>query len=264
MHVSALTVYPIKSCAGISVTRWPLERRGLRHDRSFMVVDGEGTFLTQREHPALALVHPQIDDDRLTIHAPGRSPVAIDLTATGSTRTDVTLWEFTGTAVDAGDEAAALFTDHLGTAVRLVAMPADLPREADPDYAGAGHPVGFADGFPLLVTNEASLADLNGRMADALPMQRFRPNIVVADAPAYAEDNWRTVRVGAIDVDVVKACARCTITTVDPDTGTRDGGEPLRTLGTYRRGERGVLFGQNAVPRSTGVVQIGDPIEVLR
>ena len=249
-----------------------------------MVVDGEGTFLTQREHPALALVHPQIDDDRLTIHAPGRSPVAIDLTAIGSAGTDVTLWEFTGTAVDAGDEAASLFTDHLGTAVRLVAMPADLPREADPDYAGAGHPVGFADGFPLLVTSEASLADLNGRMADALPMQRFRPNIVVADAPAYAEDNWRTVRVGDIDVDVVKACARCTITTVDPDTGTRDGGEP--PMNSYRPASaRPCSIGAawavesgsrrtpppgstpriepSAVPRSTGVVQIGDPIEVL-
>lgn len=263
MHVSALAVYPIKSCTGIDVTSWPVDERGLRHDRSFMVVDRDGTFLTQREYPALALVHPEIVDANLVVHAPGLPPVTVDLTATGAATTEVTVWEFSGAAVDAGDEAAALFSDHLGTGVRLVAMPADLPREADPDYAGPGHPVGFADGFPLLLTNEASLADLNARMPRALPMRRFRPNIVVTGAPAYAEDDWTTIRAGAIDLDVVKACARCTITTVDPATGTRDGGEPLRTLGTYRRGERGVLFGQNAVPLTTGVISVGDPVTAV-
>lgn len=262
MQVSALTVYPVKSCAGIDVTSWPLDLRGLRHDRSFMVVDADGTFLTQREFPRLALVQPRVDAGRLTVTAPGHQPVTVDLHPRGAER-PVTVWEFSGSAVDVGEDAARLFSRHLGVSVRLVAVPPEWRREADPHYAGSGDPIGFADGFPLLLTNESSLADLNARMEAPLPMRRFRPNLVVSGAPAYAEDDWHSVKVGGLDIDVVKACARCTITTVDPQTGLRSGAEPLRTLGTYRRGERGVLFGQNAVPKNQGLISVGDPVSVI-
>lgn len=262
MHVSQLVLYPVKSCAGLPVTCWPLELTGLRHDRSFMVVDPEGRFLTQREEPSLARVRPVLSDAALTLHTPFGSPVTLPLRPVGRPRT-VTVWEHTGTAVDTGDEAAELLSSHLGRPVRLVAAGPELRRTVPGKQVTADHPVTFADGFPLLLTGESSLADLNSRLRKPLPMARFRPNIVVSAAAPYAEDGWAHIRVGQIDIDVVKPCARCTITTVDPATGRRDGGEPLATLGTYRRGERGVLFGQNAVPRITGEISVGDPVRVL-
>ncbi|MFN8125332.1 MAG: MOSC domain-containing protein [Candidatus Nanopelagicales bacterium] len=261
MHLSALWVYPLKSCAGVAVDRWPLDADGLRYDRSWMVVDPDGEFLTQREEPRLALARPRWSGDGWDVDVAGEDRFQLPLRVSGPT-VPATVWGHTGPAVDAGDLPAAALSRLLDRPVRLVGLADDHDRRADPGYGADEAPVGFSDGFPLLVSTDASLADLNRRLPTPLPMRRFRPNLVISGSSPWAEDDWRRVVVGAATLDVVKPCSRCTITTVDPDRGVRDGGEPLRTLGTFRRGERGVIFGQNAVPRSTATVAVGDPVTV--
>ncbi len=261
MHLSGLSVYPLKSCAGIAAQEWPLDGRGLQHDRSFMVVDAiTGAFLTQREEPSLALVRPRIRDDAVSVTTPDGS-VEVPLAAEGTPR-EVTVWEHRGPATDCGDGAAALLSSHLGRSVRLVGLAQQHERPADVSHAGPGVQVAFSDGYPLLITSEASLADLNRRLARPLPMNRFRPNLVIAGAPPFAEDGWRRIVISGIAIDPVKPCTRCRITTVDQATGRRDDGEPLRTLGTFRRGPKGVLFGQNAVHRTGGTLRVGDQVQL--
>jgi len=259
MHLSGLHLYPVKSCAGLAVASWPLDARGLAGDRSFMVVDAAtGRFLSQREEPSLALVRPEWRGEDLALSTPGGS-VLVSRRPTGPARA-VAVWEHVGPARDCGRDAAALLSDHLGRAVALVGLHPAHGRRADPAIAGPEVEVGFSDGYPLLVVGEASRGALNARLGRPLPMDRFRPNLVIAGAHPFAEDGWRRIRVGGIPIDLVKPCTRCSITTVDQATGRRDGAEPLRTLGVFRRGERGVLFGQNAVHRAVGELRVGDPV----
>jgi uncharacterized protein YcbX len=259
-----LRVHPVKSCGGIPVTEWELDRFGLALDRAFMVVDADrGLFLTQREEPRLALVAPRIAGAELVLAAAGAGEVAIDLARTEGPRREVEVWRHRGLAVDQGETAAEWLSELLGRALRLVRIPPDHARLVNPERSPEPAHTAFSDGYPLLVLSRASLGDLNGRLPAALAIERFRPNLVIEGAEPYAEDGWRRIRIGAIELDVVKPCDRCGITTVDPATGARDGREPLRTLNRYRRRDGAVWFGQNAVHRGTGKLAAGMPIEVL-
>jgi hypothetical protein len=266
-RVMALYHYPIKSCAGTALDVAALDARGIVHDREFMLVDAaNGRFLTQRELPRMALVTPRLDDGAgtmLTVSAPDAPPLSVPVRATGPT-CEVIVWRDGCRAVDQGDEIARWFAAFLGVACRLVRMADGHERTVDPAYAtSARDQVGFADGYPLLLISEESLADLNARLAEPLPMNRFRPNIVVAGVGgSFAEDGWSRVRIGETVFHIVKACARCAITTTDQRTATV-GKEPLTTLATYRRGERGVLFGQNLIHEGPGSIRRGDRVEVL-
>lgn len=260
MQLAGLTVFPVKSCAGVPVDEWPVGAAGLDGDRVAMVVDAaSGEFLTQRTEPALALVRPHLVAGGIRLNTPAGSA---DIRWADGQQRQVAVWGWTGAAVDCGDAAADLLSDHLQRQVRLVRTAAGHDRAADAE-AGHGVPVRFSDGFPLLVASAASLADLNTRLPEPLPMDRFRPNLVVSGAPPWAEDGWARLLVGDVPVDCVKPCTRCTITTVDQRTGLRDGGEPLRTLRTFRRGPAGVLFAVNAVAREPGRLRVGDPVTVL-
>lgn len=250
MHISGLYRYPIKSGAAEALDLIDLDQWGLVGDREYMVVDADNVFLTQREAPLLAVVRLESTDVVTPI---GRAAVQPGLNR------EVTVWSFTGPAIDCGDEVAQLLSDFLGRACRLVRTAVGHARRSDDDRAG----VGFADGYPLLLISEASLADLNTRLPQPLPMDRFRPNIVVSGTRPYEEDEWRRVRLGEVDAEVVKPCARCAITRVDQRTGIRGDGEPLRTLGTFRKAKGGVLFGQNVVHDQWGTLRVGDPIEVI-
>lgn len=259
MHLADLLVYPVKSAAGMSVTEWPVTAQGLHLDRSFMVVDAQsGEFLTQRQLPAMALIRPSLADDQLHLQTPGGA-ASVRLEELGQQRS-IQVWEHAGPARDCGDPPAELLSDLLGSAVRLVGLDPSHDRQADAEHAGPGVPVSFSDGYPLLVIGQASLADLNARLPQPLPMNRFRPNLVLGGTEAFAEDAWPRITVGSIPIDLVKPCTRCAITTVDQATGQRAGAEPLRALGTFRRSEKGVMFGQNAVPRGVGVLRVGDSI----
>jgi len=240
------------------VDAWDLDQFGLQYDRRWMVVDQGGRLVTQREHPRLALLRPALDADRLTVNAPGAAPLVLPLHPTESVVVRVTVWHDVCDAIWLGPGPAAWFSGVLGAPVELVYMPDATVRPTDPAYA-VGHRVSFADGFPLLLLSEESLADLNSRLTQPLPMNRFRPNLVIVGGDPYAEDRLRRFEIGGIGFRVVKPCGRCVVTTTDQETAER-GVEPLRTLATYRRLEGEVMFGQNVVHRGTGRLRVGAPL----
>lgn len=230
-----------------------------------MIVDGEGRFLSQREQPKLATVSAAIEGANLVLSA-AHSQIAVATPAADAPRVAVTLWKQQVEGHAAPAEADAWLRDFLGIPCRLV-WQGGLPREVAPKYSAPGTHASYADGFPLLVTVVESLDDLNRRMAAPLPMNRFRPNIVIAGALPWAEDGWKRLRIGSVEIEIAKPCTRCIVTTTDQRTGARDGGEPLKTLKAFRllRGPdlTGVVFGQNAVPNGTGVLKAGDAVEVI-
>lgn len=248
-HIASLHVYPVKSCRGIDLQRSRVTATGLEWDRRWMIVDGAGRFVTQRENARLAAIATAIGGS-LRLTADGLPALIVDPEHGGPER-PVRIWSETVTGVDAGKEASDWLLAALGTPLHLVRVVASKLRDADSMYAGPGrHPVTFTDGYPILMISRASLEDLNRRLPSPLPMNRFRPNIVIEDVPAYAEDARTEFRFGAVTLRGVKHCTRCSITTTDQETCARDADqEPLRTLKTYRydRALRGVVFGQNCV-----------------
>lgn len=264
INLADIRIFPVKSLrGGQQATAW-VEPWGLAGDRRWMIVDGAGRFLTQREWPRMALIRAHYDGAGLLLETDGRAPLGVDIPA-GGARRDVVIWRDTITAADAGDAAALWLGEVLGTVCRLVFLADPRARRLNPTYAVGDDVVSLADGFPLLLASAPSLADLNARLAAPIPMLRFRPNLVVSGAAAWAEDAWRRIRIGVVVFRVAKPCDRCVITTIDPETGARpDPVEPIRTLGTFRRDRRGgVMFGQNLVPEGSGEVRVGDAIEVL-
>jgi uncharacterized protein YcbX len=262
-RLASLHVYPIKGAAGISPREWEVDRRGLRYDRRWMLVEPSGEFLTQREVPELALVRPRIEPPHLVVEAPAMTELRLPLHPMGGRRKRVRIWNDRVEALLPDQRADQWFTDYLGTPTGLAWLPEEADRPVDRAYAEAAHQVSFADGFPFLVIGQESLDDLNRRLAVPLPMNRFRPNLVVAGAEPFAEDDWRRVRIGELELDVVKPCARCVVTTTDQQTAER-GVEPLRTLATYRRIDGKVVFGQNALHDRPGRLAQGDRVTVMQ
>jgi uncharacterized protein YcbX len=258
--VQQLVIYPVKSCRGIAVESWDLDARGLRHDRRFMVVTSGGTFLTQRELPALCQIATSLDlaEQQLLLRRAGHGEIAVPLAPDGGAPIAVRIWGETVDARIVSSDVDAWLCAALGAPVRLVYFPDATHRATEAAY-GEGFETGFADGFPVLILGQASLDDLNARLATPVPMDRFRPNVVVAGGAPFAEDAWRDVRCGDVTLRVVKPCDRCVITTTDQDTMAR-GPEPLRTLATFRRDDGKVLFGQNAVVIRGGRIRVGDGV----
>jgi hypothetical protein len=258
--VSDLLVYPVKGCAGYSVTAAPVDRTGLRGDRMMMLVDDDGVFLSQRKVPAMAALRPSLVDSSLVIG--GESfPVVVD-----GPRVPVVVHKWQGFGIDQGDAAAAYFSDALGKSVRLMRTPPDLHRESGGQTAGL---VGYADAHAVLMTSLSSLDGLNERIlergAEPVPMNRFRPNIVASGWPEpHTEDRVRRAVIGDVELGYAKDCVRCAVPMVDQETGLRDGPEPTRTLATYRRDpDGGVTFGMKAAVVATGTMAVGDKIDVL-
>lgn len=261
--LSAIYIYPVKSCRGIAMSTAQLDDWGLQFDRNWMVVNETGRFLSQRELPQMALIETAIGAESLQLSAPGQSGLEVPLAPyPGETRT-VEVWGDQTPAIDQGEAAAAWLSQALGQTVRLVRIGAGYSRPVKPVQPAANQ-VSFADGYPLLLISEASLADLNQRLPESLPMNRFRPNLVVSGCEAYAEDHWQQIRINEVIFSLVSACERCAITTTDQATGSRSGPEPLKTLATYRRNSGGVIFGQNLVHQNHGAVSSGSPVEVLQ
>jgi uncharacterized protein len=261
--VSSLIYYPIKACRGIEVKSSCVERMGLEHDRRMMVVTPEGEFLTQREYPRLALVSPQVQNGTLDLSAPDYDSIQVGLQTSG-TPWQVNVWKSKGVhAIDQGEEAAAWFSDWLGTPVRLVHFADGYKRPINEQYAvNDDDHTGFADGYPILLTSEEGLEDLNSRLEAPLPMNRFRPNLVVKGCEPFAEDTWNRIRIGDVTLAVVKPCARCEVTTIDKETLERSK-EPLKTLGKYRKHALGAIFGQNVIPLNEGQIELGMNVTVL-
>lgn len=267
--VTGIRRYPVKSCRGEDLISAAVEPWGLSGDRRCMVVDGDGRFVTARDVRGLLLVVPRLVDDGLELTSPGLPPLHVLRPGPGAERLTVQVWSSRVEAALAAGTGAWL-TEALGTPARLVHLDDPTLRPTDPVFSRPEDRVSFADGYPLLLATEDSLAALNGLVADGprahegpLTMTRFRPNLVVAGAPAWAEDGWRRIRVGAAVFRVVKGCARCVLTTVDPVTAQR-GAEPIATLARYRRWDGRTWFAVNLVPESAGAtVRWGDEVEVL-
>jgi uncharacterized protein YcbX len=259
--ISALHIYPVKSLAGIPVAEAEVTGRGLRHDRRFMVVDPLGEFFTQRDFPKMATVWTEIVDGKLRLAGPDAGEVELDAEPEDGEPMQVRVWNSNGVeAIVPSPVADQWLSDYLGTHCRLVYMPGHSRRAVNPAYGGE-NVVSFADGYPFLVTNEASLADLNGRLSRPVPMNRFRPNLVVKGAGAFAEDGWSEFRVGESVFRMAKPCGRCQVTTTDQATGEVAGPEPLSVLTQYRDSkEFGARFGMNAVAVSGTVVRVGDVV----
>jgi uncharacterized protein YcbX len=260
--VTTLRIHPIKGTAATHVASAEVTRRGLRDDRRWMFIDANARFVSQREHARLALVRPTIDGDVMTIEAPSMPPLRVPRTIEDGGRHDVVIWKSTCAAVSAGPEAAAWASAYLGAPSDLVHMPESTERAVNPDYGRAGDIASFADGYPILVASTSSLDDLNARMAAPLPMERFRPNVVVSGAPAWDEDAWTRVAIGGVPMRTVKGCDRCVVTTTDQRTAER-GVEPLRTLATFRQRDNKVYFAVNAIPDALGELRVGDELTVL-
>jgi uncharacterized protein YcbX len=261
VELSAIHLYPIKGAAGIALGECEVDGRGLAGDRRYMLVGPDGKFLSQRTVRRLALVRPRFEGDAIVVEAPDAAALWVPRDPEAGPRSSVTVWRSTVDALDAGPDAAAWFTAVLGTPARLVYMPDDSERLSDPFGDARTSLVGFADGYPFLLANESSLADLQSRAAARVPMDRFRPNLVVRGAPPWAEDDWRVLRIGEIEFDVVKGCERCSVTTVDQRTG-EVGKEPLATLAKFRAWDGKVWFASNLVHRGIGRLRVGDRIAV--
>ena len=271
MRVSGLFLYPVKSCRGLSVPSAELDDYGFVGDRRFMVVtEVDGMFLTQRTHPRMALIETALTPDTLILSTPKHGsvsvPCASSLTPHASIQSRVTVWKSTVSADDCGDEPAEWLSNFLGLPLRLVRMGGSFQRPIVKPTAQPGDVVSFADGYPFLVLSEASLADLNSRLKEPLPMNRFRPNLVVAGCDAFAEDAWTKVRIGDVVFRNAGPCARCPITTTDQLTA-ECGKEPLKTLATYRRDPddpTDVNFGVNLIHETKrGTVRAGAPVDLI-
>ena len=248
LTLSGLVVYPIKSAGGIPAETWEVDDFGLRHDRRWMLVDGRGRMISQRTHPRLALARPAIEGEHLVVRAGDQAPLVLPLRPAPAVSASVTIWNDRCEALWQGEAAARWFSDLLRAEVSLVYMPETTWRPADPRRAPAASRVSFADAFPFLLLSEESLGDLNRRMATPLPMNRFRPNVVIDGLDPFDEDHVGTIGVGGVVLRLVKPCTRCRVTTTDQATA-RVGVEPLPTLGEFRMDRKldGVTFGVNAV-----------------
>jgi hypothetical protein len=261
VRLSGIYIYPIKSTGGIPLKTAQVEQRGFQYDRRWMLVDETGKFLTQRQFPRMALITVELVGGQLIVNAPNRESITIPLHWESRDRISVQVWRDVCDAVPLGEEVNRWFSDFLELSCQLVYMDESTFRPVNPSYATNNEQVSFADGFPFLLISEASLQDLNQRLDEPVPMNRFRPNLVVSGCEAFAEDDWREIHIGSISFRVVKPCSRCSITTVEQTTGIR-GKEPLLTLAQYRRRSGEIFFGQNLISGELGTLQIGDVVKI--
>jgi uncharacterized protein YcbX len=289
MHISEINIYPIKSLKGISLENSHVEKRGLRYDRRWMLVDPDGMFFTQREVPQMATVTVDVLNGGLGVSAEGYGSLEIPFEPDRGERESVTVWDSTFVAETYLGPMNEWFSEVLSKKCKLVRMPDNGTRHVNERFDQGEDTMSFADGYPLLLIGEGSLAEVNERLHDIyhdeeygeklpLPMNRFRPNLVVQGSDPFEEDGWSKIRVGEAIFRVPKPCARCVMTTVDQVRGEFDGKEPLKTIASFRmakvafpntfevlgQGPTAVLFGENLIPDNPGAsIKLGDEIEVL-
>ena len=261
--VSALYSYPVKSLRGHTQQRATVTAWGPDGDRRWMLVDELGQFVTQRQLPEMCRIGAVYRGDGVYLWHLSNPRVDIHVsTASAQTPCNVTVWEDRCTALDAGDAAAAWLSHQLGRPLRLCFIPDSSHRQVSRQFAEDGDRLGFADGFPFLLCNEASLQHLSSALGRDLEMQRFRPNIVISGAPPFAEDRWRRILIAGVEFDLVKPCARCAIPTVNLADASREP-DVFRVLKNHRQRDGEVFFGQNMIHRSQGQIQLGDAVAVL-
>ena len=277
MKITGIFIHPIKSCQRIALNEAEVTPKGFVRDREFMLVDENHKFMTQRQYPHLAKIKVEIDNEKLvlSVNSDRVEPFILNSSLTGE-MLEVNVWRDQTMAIDQGDEVAQWFQKVLqlpiGKNCRLVRQSPEYIRPVNPKYATQeSDRVSFADGYPFLLTNTASLDNLNQRIKANYPddqldfsMIRFRPNLVIETDQPFIEDTWKWIQIGEIKFAVVKPCDRCNIITTDQATGEiNQFTEPLKTLSTFRRQPGGIMFGQNMIPQNTGSIRINDDVKVL-
>jgi uncharacterized protein YcbX len=266
LTISGLYIYPIKSLGGISVDASTVTPRGLQHDRRWMLVDANNRFLTQREFPEMALLQPEFDQDGLRVHHKNFTGISLFIPYTSlpnAPTKNVQVWDDVCEAQVADNEVNRWFSEVVKRHCQLVYMPETTNRLVDPGQVNSGEITSFSDAYPILLIGQASLDDLNSRLAEPLPMNRFRPNIVFRNGEPFEEDRFEEFSINTISFFGVKLCSRCVLTTINQTDVTR-GKEPLKTLATYRMKNSKIYFGQNLLHSGTGEIKIGDSIEVRK
>ena len=262
MVLSEIWIYPIKSARGIALQKVPLDLSGPVPDRRWMLVDHDGLFLSQRRLPRMALLSPRLEGERIVVEAPNMPPLTIPSWSGQGEWVSVRLWRDKLQLPHPDPGCSEWFSAFLGESCRLVHLPDTVLRGVEPPHDTPRFRVSLADGYPLLLVSHASLDMLNERLPTPVSMERFRPNLVISGANAHEEDGWRRLRIGDVEVAVIKPCARCSIVLVDPSTA-EPGIEPLRTLSRYRSKQQKVFFAQNALVLTPGLLRVGLPVEVL-
>lgn len=262
-YLHSISIYPIKSMRGQDIAASLVERMGLQHDRRLMVVDAQGDFITQREFAGMALIDAHVNGSDMHLAAPGMPGMAFPLRQSGVTES-VNIWKSRFVAaVDQGAQAAEWLSEYLKMNVHLVHIASGYKRKVSHDHAiFEDDHVGFADGYPILVVSQASLDDLNGRLPGPVAMNRFRPNLVIGGCEPFAEDQWKRIRVGEVELALVKPCARCQMPNIEQETGLITK-ETIATLSEYRRFDGKIMFGVNAIPIHTGAIQRGARVDIL-
>ncbi len=259
-----ISIYPIKSCSGIKLNSSEVEDRGFPLDRRWLLVEENGTFISQRSTPKLGQIKISHLEDNLLVSCVGKESLTLEIKSSLSTQIETHIWKDTVQGNWISTDCDAWFSDILGRSVRLVHMSRDVHRPLEKSYlpSNRSFEVSFADGYPYLLTNQASLDDLNGRLNQPIPMDRFRSNLIVSGFAAFAEDRWKRMRIGKVEFLVVKPSARCVVTTIDQKSGIASR-EPLKTLATYRKQEGKVMFGMNLIALGSGNVRVGDEVSIL-
>ncbi len=264
LTLTEIRIYPIKSLGGIALGKAQVRKKGLQHDRRWMLIDERGVAMTQRDFHEMALFKPRIDGQQMTIEYTRDGQVIssarcnVSNPASGDKIT-AQVWADAVSVLEVDRVLSQWFSDHLRVNCRLVAFPEKNPRAVDPRYAVGNDHVSLADAYPFLMIGQASLDDLNSRLDTPVPMNRFRPNFVFTGGTAFAEDSWRELTIGQLKFVAVKKSARCNLPTVNQDTAVT-GPEPLRTLSKYRKVGNNVYFGQNLITLDEGMVAVGDVI----
>ena len=259
MQLSHLFVHPMKSARGIAYSRAYASMQGLLHDREWLLVTAEGRFLTAREYPRMLLIETELIPGGMLLKAPGQSPI-MAMTQVYTQPVATAVWKDEFDALHGDTQVDAWFSQYMGISCQLLWLGMQSRRL----LKTANTPMSFADGYPYLLVNQASLDALNQELAAPVSLQHFRPNLVISGALPYEEDDWSVIRIGEIVFDVAKPCTRCQMTTADPLTGTfSNDNEPMRTLIRTRQLAEGICFGINLLARNEGMVQVSDEMEVL-
>ncbi|MES2429417.1 MAG: MOSC N-terminal beta barrel domain-containing protein [Bacteroidota bacterium] len=264
MQVSQLFIYPIKSLGGISISSAELTDRGFKYDRRWMLIDQKNNFLTQREHPQMSLLQVTLTDGGLQVlHKINKQSIHISFTPETEEMVTASVWSFKGKVQFVSVKADEWFSEMLSKPCRLVYMPDKTRRRINPFYAVNKDINSLSDGYPMLMIGENSLKDLNERLKEPVPMDRFRPNIIFKEGKPFEEDTMAIFEINEITFFGVKLCARCVITTIDQETAEKNK-EPLKTLATYRKKNSKIYFGQNVIHGGIGTITIGDTIKVIK
>lgn len=262
--LSEITIYPVKSLGGIHLKEAGVEKKGLKHDRRFMLVDENNNFVTQRTFPKLALIKTTLNEEGIILENSEFGSILVPFVFLTKNYAEVKVWNSLCKVLVTEDKLNKILSDFLNISCKLVYMPEEFERTVSPTYDVLGNSVvSFADGYPFLLISQESLNDLNSKTDEYIPMDRFRTNLVFSGGTAFQEDTWKKISINGVIFHIVKPCERCVMTTVDQKEGKSFSKEPLKTLAKYRNINGKVIFGQNLLVENEGLIKVGDKVEIL-